>query len=198
MIETKKTRTDIPGSRRYAGITPYDSANRLTVGRAIRLNGTIEACDYLVVEGYVDATLPKAGRLDVMHCGTFIGTVVTEQAVIAGRFDGDLTVSGRLTVRSTAHISGTVRYGALDVEPGATLDAALVRNAPSAAPAVDDVNRENKPAPVIAGSKNAIPAARPRVAPAFAVFEGGLDLGPGGKPQGEETGSAPVKFRARG
>ncbi len=94
----------------------------LTIGRGINLSGEIEACDHLVVEGTVEAALKGAKVLDVAESGTFYGTVEIEEATIAGRFEGDLTVNGRLTIRASGVITGSIAYRELEVEAGAMLD----------------------------------------------------------------------------
>src|SRR5690606_37865931 len=60
--------------------------------------------------------------MDITEAGAFFGTVEIDEATIAGRFEGDLTVKGRLTIRSTGSIIGSIAYKELAVEAGATLD----------------------------------------------------------------------------
>jgi cytoskeletal protein CcmA (bactofilin family) len=94
----------------------------LTIGRGINMSGEIEACDHLVVEGTVEAALKGAKILDIAESGTFYGTVEIEEATIAGRFEGDLTVNGRLTIRASGTITGSVAYRELEVEAGSMID----------------------------------------------------------------------------
>ncbi len=73
------------------------SDRTLTIGRGINMSGAIESCDHLMVEGTVEAALKGAKLLEIAETGTFYGTVEIEEATIAGRFEGDITVNGRLT-----------------------------------------------------------------------------------------------------
>ncbi len=114
-------RKDQPGAVQAA---PAEQS-RLTISRGITISGEIEACDYLVVEGTVEASLKGARVLDVAEGGTFYGTVEIEEAAIAGRFEGDITVNGRLTIRSTGMITGSISYKELEVESGAVIDGKL-------------------------------------------------------------------------
>lgn len=101
----------------------YSSADRtLTIGRGINMSGEIDACDHLVVEGTVEAALKGAKVLEIAESGTFYGTVEIEEATIAGRFEGDITVNGRLTIRASGAITGSIAYRELEVEAGAMLD----------------------------------------------------------------------------
>lgn len=102
--------------------TSVSTGRKLVIGEGITMSGEIEACDHLVVEGTVEATLKGASVLDISQTGMFFGAVEINEATIAGRFEGDITVNGRLTVRSTGTISGTVSYKELAVEAGATID----------------------------------------------------------------------------
>ncbi len=95
---------------------------RLVIGQGITMSGEIESCDTLVVEGTVEAALKGASVLEVAETGMFYGTVEIDEATIAGKFEGDLTVNGRLTVRATGSITGAIAYKELAVEAGATID----------------------------------------------------------------------------
>lgn len=97
-------------------------ARRLIIGQGITMSGEIESCDLLVVEGTVEAVLKGASILEIAETGMFYGTVEINEAAIAGKFEGDLTVNGRLTVRSTGSITGAISYKELAVEAGATID----------------------------------------------------------------------------
>ncbi len=98
------------------------SGNRLVISRGITLSGEIESCEHLVVEGTVEAALKGAHVLDIAESGAFYGTVEIDEATVAGQFEGDLTVRGRLTVKAGGSITGAVAYKELAVEAGATID----------------------------------------------------------------------------
>ncbi|TVR79057.1 MAG: polymer-forming cytoskeletal protein [Rhodospirillales bacterium] len=95
-----------------------DSSKKLVVGREIRLKGEVTSCDILVVEGSVELSLTDARQIQVAGSGLFVGKVEVDEADIAGRFDGELTVRDRLIVRSGGRVTGRVRYGSIVVEAG--------------------------------------------------------------------------------
>jgi len=97
------------------------SERRLIVGRDIALAGEIDECDQLVVEGTMEATLRAGKRLDVYQTGLYRGSATVQEADIAGRFEGELNVAGRLRLRATAQISGNIRYSEIEVEAGAQI-----------------------------------------------------------------------------
>ena len=94
---------------------PRDSGVRqLIVGREISLSGEIRACDRVVVEGSVEANLTDCHDMEIAEAGLFKGSAAIDEADIRGRFEGTLTVRGRLFIRSTGKVTGTVRYGQID------------------------------------------------------------------------------------
>jgi cytoskeletal protein CcmA (bactofilin family) len=109
---------DIPSSRRSSSAASSGEERKLTVGKGLSLAGEIASCDILVVEGKVEARLTDGKLLEITESGQFRGSVEIENADIAGRYDGELVVHGRLTVRSTGRISGVVRYGELEINAG--------------------------------------------------------------------------------
>lgn len=90
----------------------------LIVGEGIEISGEIEACDILVVEGRVDAKTFAAKQLDLRSSGVFHGGAKVENAVIAGTFEGSLSVSGTLSVTDHGVIRGEVSYGHLEIARG--------------------------------------------------------------------------------
>lgn len=94
---------------------------RLIVGRGISLSGEIGACDALVIEGTVSAKLHQGQSLEIAESGLFNGSVEVQDADIGGRFEGSITVRGRLTVRATGKVTGSIKYGELGVEAGGQL-----------------------------------------------------------------------------
>ncbi len=123
----RATAIEMPGARRSGvGDRTADrygdpDARKLTVGRGLSLSGEITACDILVVEGKVEAKLSDGKMLEITESGQFRGSVEIENADIAGRYDGQLTVHGRLTIRGTGRVSGMIKYGELEVNAGGQL-----------------------------------------------------------------------------
>ena len=136
-----------PGAASYSAAGTARTATtadgrRLVIGEGISISGEIEACDTLVVEGTVEAALKGARILEIAENGTFYGTVEIDECTIAGRFEGDITVNGRLTVRSTGSITGTMSYKELAVEAGATVDGKIT---PLSAKGMAKADKPGKP-----------------------------------------------------
>jgi cytoskeletal protein CcmA (bactofilin family) len=92
----------------------------LIVGKAIRFKGDISACDCLVVEGEVEASL-VAQRLVVAKDGRFQGTAKVANAEVAGSFVGNLDVTDKLLIRGTGRVAGGCRYARISIEDGGVI-----------------------------------------------------------------------------
>ena len=91
---------------------------KLIVGREITLSGEIKSCDQLIVEGSVEANLQNSREMDIAESGLFKGSASIEEAEVRGRFEGNLTVRKRLLIRASGRVSGTIRYGQIEIECG--------------------------------------------------------------------------------
>jgi len=134
-----------------ASSTPASSASsetmnqKLTVGRGINIKGTISDCDSIAVEGHLEATCASRD-MQILECGTFRGDAEIETADISGCFEGNLTVTDRLLIRSTGYVSGVVRYCSIEIEPGGQIAGDIqVTEAP-----IPDPIPEPEPAPAAA------------------------------------------------
>jgi len=127
--QMQRSMSNFSGAYAVPASNPYDTRSsaasderRLVIGQGITMSGEIESCDFLMVEGTLEAALKGAKVLEIASTGTFYGAVEIEEATVAGRFEGELTVNGRLTIKSGGSVTGSVAYKELSVEAGATLD----------------------------------------------------------------------------
>jgi cytoskeletal protein CcmA (bactofilin family) len=99
---------------------PKDDSDlrRLIVGREISLSGEITSCDKLIVEGSVEANLQNCHDVDIAESGLFKGSATIDEIEVRGRFEGNLIVRDRLLIRATGRVSGTIRYGQIEIERG--------------------------------------------------------------------------------
>ncbi|MBO0332973.1 polymer-forming cytoskeletal protein [Sneathiella sp. CAU 1612] len=96
---------------------PKKEGSKLHVGADIHLKGEITACDRLIVEGKVEASMTSK-EIEISESGTFSGTVDIDTADISGKFDGTMKARKRLVIRKTGCVSGTISYGEIEIEPG--------------------------------------------------------------------------------
>ena len=108
---------------------------KLIVGREITLSGEINSCDRLIIEGSVEANLQNCNEVELAETGLFKGSATIDEIEVRGRFEGTLTVRKRLLIRATGRVSGTIRYGQIEVECGGQISGdvqATVGNEPLA------------------------------------------------------------------
>lgn len=96
-------------------------ARQMRVGRGLKLSGQITGCDRLLVEGDVEATLLECSTIELAGSGVFKGAATVDDAEISGRYEGALTVRKRLFIHAGGRVTGTIRYGQLEVELGGQL-----------------------------------------------------------------------------
>ena len=100
---------------------PSVSQNRINEGT--QLKGDIVSSGFFRIDGEIEGNISKPSKVVLGKSGTIKGKLICEDADMEGRFEGNLNVSGTLTLKSTAHIEGEVIVGKLAVEPGATFNA---------------------------------------------------------------------------
>ena len=102
-----------------------ETGKKLVVGKDICLSGEITACDTLVVEGQVEASLKGSRVFEVAECGDFKGNVDIEIAEIRGKFEGELVANSRLIIRRSGFASGNIRYRELEIEQGGKISGSV-------------------------------------------------------------------------
>ncbi len=130
-----------------------EDPSRLYIGGDIRMKAEVEACGVIQVDGHIEASA-TCRELKVATTGTMIGNLTVDSAEIEGTFEGTLTVSGKLTIRSTAHVTGDIKYGSIEVENGGHLSG-LVGEAPASAGEAQPVPSASSEVPTNPPSQNA-------------------------------------------
>ncbi|MDR3126286.1 MAG: polymer-forming cytoskeletal protein [Rickettsiales bacterium] len=113
------------GAAKGHTVVSKSDGKQLIVGRSIKLNGEIDVCESLVVEGTLEANLSSAKCLDIVGGGRFSGSAQVDEAHVSGTFDGELVVNGVLYVYETGVVSGKISYISLIVEKGGVLRGTL-------------------------------------------------------------------------
>ncbi|MAP81660.1 MAG: cell shape determination protein CcmA [Aequorivita sp.] len=109
---------------RKSNMEPGTTQNRINEGT--RLKGDVSSTGFFRIDGTIEGNVNTPSKVVLGKTGIIIGTLTCENADIEGKFEGNLQVSGTLSLRSTAVVEGDVVVGKLSVEPGATLNASCV------------------------------------------------------------------------
>ena len=102
-------------------VEPGTGQNRINEGTNIK--GDIHSKGFFRIDGNIEGNVSTPSKVVLGKTGFIKGTLSCENADIEGKFEGNLHVSGILSLRSTAQIEGEVIAGKLAVEPGATFNA---------------------------------------------------------------------------
>ncbi len=102
------------------------SLNTLVKGTAIE--GIIRADSDIRVDGSIKGTLECGAKVIIGPTGYVDGEVKCVNAVIEGKFDGNLSVAETLSLKESAVINGDASYDKLIVQQGAVINAAIRRN----------------------------------------------------------------------
>lgn len=98
--------------------------NRITEGTNI--TGDIVASSGMRIDGTVQGNIKTPSKVVLGESGVIKGILECENADIEGKFSGQMTISGTLTLRATAQVDGDVVAAKLAIEPGAAFNATCV------------------------------------------------------------------------
>lgn len=96
------------------------SLNSLVEGTDVE--GTIQSQSDIRVDGKIKGTLTCSAKVIIGPNGFIEGEIKCQNAVIEGRFQGNLNVRELLNIRETAVVAGEVSYGKLIVQSGAVIN----------------------------------------------------------------------------
>ncbi len=90
------------------------------IGRSAKFTGELVDQGSLRIDGGFSGTIRSAGDLYIGADAEITATITAVNATIAGRVNGDMFVSGKLELLSTASLYGDIKAGVLSIEEGAT------------------------------------------------------------------------------
>lgn len=89
------------------------------VGEGTTFEGTLHTENDVRASGRIVGTMHVDGRAIIAESGSVEGEIIATNADIAGHVEGEIRVSERLVLKSTARIDGDIRTDRLVVEEGA-------------------------------------------------------------------------------
>lgn len=96
--------------------TTHQSSNSLVKGT--RVEGTMHVENDIRIDGILVGSLKSKGKVIIGPSGHIDGDIQCANAVVEGRFTGNLNVSEVLQVKETAHVEGEVHTNKLIVQSG--------------------------------------------------------------------------------
>lgn len=121
MFGSKKNEaTPASNNKSSAPSTTSNALNSLVKGT--KVEGTVSSESDIRIDGTIIGTLICKSKVIIGPTGAIEGDVQCENAVIEGRFEGNLKVNQLLTVKDTAEVHGDVNTNKLLVQSGATFN----------------------------------------------------------------------------
>ena len=96
---------------------PVKGSSKVIIGNGVKLKGEITDADEVQIDGNADVTV-STDNLIVGSTGNLKGTIQADNADVWGNVDGDLKVSGTLTIQEEGSVSGSVEYHNLQIKLG--------------------------------------------------------------------------------
>ena len=96
---------------------PAKGSSKCIIGNGVKLKGEITDADEVQIDGSADVTV-SADNLIVGSTGNLKGMIQTDNADVWGKIDGDLKVTGTLTIQEQGSVSGNIEYQSLQIKLG--------------------------------------------------------------------------------
>lgn len=103
-----------------------NASSQNIIAQGTKITGDFNSEGDFRIDGTIEGNIITSGKVVVGKSGFIKGTLQGTDAHFEGKFSGKLTLSGVLTLKSTAHIEGEVIVGKLSVEPGATFNVTCI------------------------------------------------------------------------
>ena len=100
---------------------PSKGSAKVIIGNGVTLKGDISEADEVQIDGVADVTM-KTDNLIVGATGKTKGTIESHNADIWGEVDGDVKISGTLTIQEAGSVSGTIEYQNLQIKLGGKIN----------------------------------------------------------------------------
>ena len=117
----KNKKTDSSDSSSMDVFRPAKGSAKVIIGNGVTLKGDITEADEVQIDGTADVTM-KTDNLIVGATGKTKGTIEAHNADIWGEADGDIKVSGTLTIQEAGSVSGTIEYQNLQIKLGGKIN----------------------------------------------------------------------------
>jgi len=96
---------------------PSKGTAKVVIGNGVNIKGEINQADEVQIDGNAEVTM-QTDNLVVGGTGFLKGNISTENADIWGRLEGDVKISGTLTVQEQGNVAGKIEYQNLQIKLG--------------------------------------------------------------------------------
>ncbi len=96
------------------------STNKNILSSDVEIKGSLKFSNDLIIDGKIEGEVTSDGSLTVGENAFVQGEIRTKSVVLFGRVQGNITVTERCELKSSAVLEGDVVAGTLAIEEGAT------------------------------------------------------------------------------
>lgn len=100
--------------------TPPDKVNTV-IGKDTHLKGSLRAKGLIRIDGEMEGDVHTQGDVVIGESGRVALDLKARNVAVAGRFEGTLEAEGKLEIRSSGIVIGSVKTNGLLVDDGAVL-----------------------------------------------------------------------------
>ena len=115
MFEKKKDSNETDGS---SGVfRPVKGSAKVVIGNGVKIKGEISDADEIQIDGSADVIM-NTDNLVIGGTGEVKGTIISNNADVWGKLDGDIKITGTLTIQEQGSVSGIIEYDHLQIKLG--------------------------------------------------------------------------------
>ena len=96
---------------------PVKGSAKVVIGNGVKIKGEITDADEVQIDGSADVTM-ITDNLVIGGTGDVKGAITTNNADVWGKLDGEVKISGTLTIQEQGSVSGSIEYDNLQIKLG--------------------------------------------------------------------------------
>ena len=118
MFERKNppSTTDQPKDS-VSALKPAKGTAKVVIGNGVKIKGEITGADEVQIDGNADVTM-NTDNLVVGGTGDLKGTLTSHNIDVWGKLEGEVKVSGTLTIQDQGQVAGNIEYQNLQIKLG--------------------------------------------------------------------------------
>jgi cytoskeletal protein CcmA (bactofilin family) len=99
----------------------FEPENKLPniIGQGTKIVGDIETNGDIRIDGNIEGNVNSKGKVVIGSNGLIKGEVFCSNAELAGTLNGKIAVSELLSLKASSKVTGDIKTGKLNIEPGA-------------------------------------------------------------------------------
>jgi len=99
----------------------FEPENKLPniIGQGTKIVGDIDTNGDIRIDGNIEGNVNSKGKVVIGSNGLIKGEVFCSNAELAGSLNGKIAVSELLSLKASSKVTGDIKTGKLNIEPGA-------------------------------------------------------------------------------